>query len=464
MTVSNFNWTDKQTVKWFIMLPTGHEGPYSLNALNQRLNQNKIAREVKVWAEGLNSPVSLKELLERSQEVPLSDELPPPLPEIPTEEEPEEALPDLPVEDENEEEGEELSPANPVSRRSPLLKLAFMLGPVILLFLTYQWLQNQQQFSIRRHTKMSPTAQKKIERSFQFAGWNQEIFFKEFISPDMTHIWLVTAGYQHCKIEAQFTSVAGSLLTMSNEAVSFSSRGELQNHVTEFSKFEFTAGSKIIPGLYEMEVSATECHWGSLKAKLGNLFSSPQKSYKAQMKVVLYHAGAEEFNKLLDQLNQRKLALQKKAQEQKDLFWEDLQQKLYTLQAMSFQIEQLFIDFLDKDPKTYTQRLPVLVSQYTSKYGSFFTNFVVANENYFQEILKTDLRILALRKNYEEMIRLTAKKVGFESMKIIERLQAAKKPIRKDLNLVKQNLIKNFKVLKEEINQKLIEVTEDRSN
>jgi hypothetical protein len=56
MTLSNFAWTDKTSVKWFIMLPTGHEGPYSLLSLMKR----KMSPEVKVWAEGLPEAILFK--------------------------------------------------------------------------------------------------------------------------------------------------------------------------------------------------------------------------------------------------------------------------------------------------------------------------------------------------------------------------------------------------------------------
>src|SRR6478752_3066366 len=82
MTLSNFDWTDKTSVKWFIMLPTGHEGPYSLEALQKR----KTSHEIKIWAEGLQSPVTLKAALEKSTTIPdpiveePEDDLPPPIP------------------------------------------------------------------------------------------------------------------------------------------------------------------------------------------------------------------------------------------------------------------------------------------------------------------------------------------------------------------------------------------------
>lgn len=82
MTLSNFDWTDKDSVKWFVLLPTGHEGPYSLDALIRSYEQKRLAVDVKIWAEGLSDPILLKDVLNRQNEdiVPDVPDLPP-LPE-----------------------------------------------------------------------------------------------------------------------------------------------------------------------------------------------------------------------------------------------------------------------------------------------------------------------------------------------------------------------------------------------
>jgi hypothetical protein len=86
MTLSNFDWTDKASIRWFILLPTGHEGPYSLDDLHRR----KISPEARIWAEGLPEPIRFKYAWEQSEldETPAAsileiDEIPPlpPLPE-----------------------------------------------------------------------------------------------------------------------------------------------------------------------------------------------------------------------------------------------------------------------------------------------------------------------------------------------------------------------------------------------
>src|SRR5665647_1619766 len=84
MTLPNFDWTDKKSVRWFIMLPTGHEGPYSLATLEDRCSKKKLALSVSIWSEGLTNPISLQEVLDRDSMPPLpplpNEDLPPEIP------------------------------------------------------------------------------------------------------------------------------------------------------------------------------------------------------------------------------------------------------------------------------------------------------------------------------------------------------------------------------------------------
>src|SRR5690606_16956725 len=194
---------------------------------------------------------------------------------------------------------------------------------------------------------------------------------------DHSMIWLVTPSYQSCEVEASFSSVPERLLSQENEEVSFKTKGKLDNHLTEFSSFDFSKGTKIVPGLYEMEVKAGNCHWSSFLAKIMNGFSEPDESYKATTKVVLFSKGAREYNTVLEKLLKKKLDKEQKIYNANELFWQDLQQKLETLQAVTLQVEQLLLDLLEKDARKFLKNLPPTVQEYTQKYGAFLTSFVV---------------------------------------------------------------------------------------
>lgn len=454
MTLSNFDWTDKTSVKWFIMLPTGHEGPYSLLSLIKR----KISPEVKIWAEGLPSSVAFKLAIQNSEEVikPVSeaDEIPP----IPVMDEENE---EVPKSEEVEKNGE-----NKVSDSSFQLKkkIVIFLGLMLLIgFGIKEWVKTQEIFSLSRANGMDPGLFQKISSDFRFEGWDKKIFFKEYVPADMSRIWMVTSSYQTCKVSASFSSVTGKLLSLTDEKISFTSSTRLTSHLAEFSDFNFSSGTKIIPGLYEMDLKASNCNWDGIAAKLGNLFKSPDSDYVTRMKVVLYHKGNAEFVSILNNLLNKKLKLELKNQNQEELFWQDLQQKLQTLLAITLQIEQLLLEFVESPPKNFKNNLKNTVDKYTRNYGHFLTEFVVANEKYFQELEKTDISGLSKKRLYEKTIRITSTNIGLESMKLIEQLQSWKNPNKKDLTQMEAKIKKQFELLKESLNHRIIQMTEDRT-
>jgi hypothetical protein len=109
------------------------------------------------------------------------------------------------------------------------------------------------------------------------------------------------------------------------------------------------------------------------------------------------------------------------------------------------------------------KNLKVAVDKYTQKFGSTLTEFVVQNEKYFQELKKSEISSLSQKRNYEDLVRLTSKNIGFESMKIIEQLQSWKKPNQNDLSKMEIKVKHQFEALKKGLNQRLIQITEDRT-
>ena len=446
MTLSNFVWTDKNSLKWFILLPTGHEGPYSLESLVKK----KISLESKIWAEGLSGPVSLRIAIERSNpSFEIRDEEIPPLPPLPDEEE------------------DEVEVSDVIRPKRVKLKKNFVLlsvGLLIFVLSTREWVSRNEEFRFKRPARMNPKTFERVLGDFSFKGWGERPFFKEYVPADLSHIWLVTSSFQHCDIEASFQSVEEKLLSVHNEKIIFKSSSELRNHVIEFSRFDFQSGSKIIPGLYEMDLKASNCKWGSFVSKMGNYFKASSASYMTRMKVVLYHQGNVEFNNILTKLIQKKLQQKLKTQNQEELFWQDLQQKLQTLLAISLQIEQLLIDFLQSPNSNFNYRLKIMVDKYTKNQGRFLTDFVVANEKYFVELQNSGLEKMGHKRGYEAIVRSISKSIGLETMKILEELQALKDPKRKYLNEKIPKVKKNFSVIKVGINKKIIQMTEDRVN
>ena len=453
MTLSNFLKTDKESLRWFLLYPSGHEGPYSLNQLEHFYKNNKIDGYIRVWAEGLGGPVLFKSLLTVEEE-PLD------LPPLPEEEF---SLPPLPIE-EVELEAEKSITEVPAQKKSRSFVLVFaILGLVG--FALFQWIKTQESFTLRRYPKMSLQLFKKLQSEYaQFDGWDKKIFFKEASPPDLSRIWLITSSFQKCEVDVTFTSIKDKLLSAKQEEVQFRSSGVLEQHVVEFSTFDFVHGSKIIPGLYEMDVMAKNCEWGSFVAKVANLFQAPDQTYMGRLKVILYAKGPKEFNAILDKLIKRKMEADETNKVHEESFWVDLQQKFQTLLAISLQIEQLLLDFIEKDAREFDKQLKPLVDQYAKKYGLFLARFVIENEKYFLDLSKTEINHNEHKKIYEIMLRSGAKKLGFETMKIIEDLQAEKgKMKRARLNEYQARVKQTFTKLKAEFNEKIIQTSEDRS-
>lgn len=438
------------------MLPTGHEGPYSLEVLEKRLADRKLPPSVQIWREGLPIAISLMDILTNISE-PTDEDVPPPFPPLPTiNEEGDHEMPEIELLDKYERQ-EKSRKTLPV----PVIVSGFVI--LIFIFGFFQWMKDKEVFEIRRYPKMTLEMHKKIQTELQFEGFDKKIFFREFASTDLAHVWLVTTGFQSCDVEAVFRSVKDRLLTMTDEDVEMFSRGKLSDHVAELNIFEFRKGAKIIPGMYEMDVKASRCEWGGVTPRLRNLFSSPEESYSATTRVVLYSRGPEEFQEVLAQVLKKKEEIKNQTQNQKVLFWDDLQMKFQTLHAIAMQIEQHFLDFLDKGSREFKPRLIVMTAQYTKKYGQALTEFVVDNEGYFAGLQNSDLRPFLLEKDYEEVVRASSKSLGLESMKFIEKLQAMKKPNDKEIKALRPQVLKSFEQLKAKINTLLIGVTEDRS-
>jgi hypothetical protein len=493
MTLPNLEWTDK----WFIMLPSGHEGPYSLKALKARVDSKTLAAESRIWTEGLLETVSLKSALYKMEVAPTKklqivhtpEEIHVPIPEfIPqirvesfkvpvTKEaftpfvEDEDDIPPLPpLPDADDENDIDQIPTAPDLKKRvfKIDKFSFaVFGLCLMGFMGYifyvQWINSQQNFSIRRYAKMSPELHERIMNEMAFEGWDKKIFFKEYVPTDLSVIWLVNSGFETCDVEANFQSVDGKLLSMKSDKVIFKSQAILKSHVAEFSRYEFISGTKVVPGLYELNVEAKNCQWDSLAAKMANHIRKPDPTYIARMKVVLFPQGALEFNALLDKLIQKKNDIQIKLETKDELFWQDLQQKLQTLLAISLQIEQFFIEVLDKDARKFPENLKTAVNDYTKQFGHGLTNFVVSNEDYFKEMPLEDLQRISKGKNYEKLIRLTTKEVGLESMKLIEELQKLKNPKRAKLNEEKKNVSRAFEKVRADISEKLVQVTSDQA-
>lgn len=479
--MSEFLWTDKSSEKWYIIFDQGHEGPYSLQFLEEKLKNQKINSQIKIWAEGLQSEMTLEAVIHLAESeyivVDDNDEFPPPLPPLPIEEEdritkfsrPDAVREEIEESEEGEVESEDEDGPEEVEeiKRGFTLKhkiLTSMTGAAILIGGILYFLQdNKREMEIYRPQGMSLKVYERVENYLQFKSWEEPLFFKEFTSDDLSVIWLASPGFQECEVTAHFKSQKDKLLSMGDEVVEFEGSGELKNHLTELKKFSFLSGKKIIPGMYDMSITARNCRWDGLTSRLMNLGRAPEENYQARMSVILYPKGVEEFREHLDKVTKKKVEKTLYEQNQAEMFWQNVQEKLQTLLAISLQVEQHFLDFLKKNERQYQGNLKAAVAEYTRKYGHFLTQFVVSNAQSFKELSQLDVKGISSRKNYELQISSAAKDLGHISMKLIEDLNDFKNPRRADLNQFENRVKRDFAKFKENLNQKIIQVSDDRS-
>ena len=517
MKLSNFEWTDKETVKWFVMLPSGHEGPYSFRSLRERCERKSIGADTKIWAEGLSDTITIKSAIAKMEAIVAEEkkraalkkveavvETPPapaPVPEPEPEPEPvPEPVPEIKVEklvvpsskvieefyppppvfaapapsyEEDEEDDipplpplpeEEVSEVKIKARQNFPVGLVAGVALIIMVYLFYaQWIRGKETISLRRYPKMSLDLFEKIKANTQFDGWGKQIFFKEYVPSDLSSIWFINSGFQKCDVEATFHSIKGKLLSVKDVEVLFQSRTMLKGHVAEFSHFEFTQGQKIIPGLYEVDINASNCEWDGMTPKLANKFVGPEESYKARTKVILFPEGAVQFNQLLEKLLNKKALTEIRLEKKDELFWQDMEEKLQTLQAISMQIEQFFLELLDKDAKKFAANLKEGINLYTRQFGTNLTSFVMSNEKDFQK-LSSEVKLRVSKDyDYEKVIRLTGKEIGAVSIKIIDDLQKLKAPKRAQLNEEKKKVEESFNKLDQNITLKLEQIQQQKA-
>jgi hypothetical protein len=329
-----------------------------------------------------------------------------------------------------------------------------------LLSLYHLFFTRLEKIDIPRLPKMSLSTFERIKQENQFERWDRKIFFKEYLPDDNSSIWFVTASFQSCDVEASFRSIPNKLLSLEEESVSFRSSGHLSGHLLELSKFEFDKGRRIIPGLYEVDIRATQCHWGSLPAKIKNFWRPVESNYFARTKVVLFSRGPLAFTNNLNQLLKKKEQKILREKSQNEAFWDDLQQKLETLLAVALQIEQHLLDHVGRGPGKFRRNLNSMVGVYTRKFGSFLTSFVIENGNDFRIVSKG----ISQKRNYELLVRLSAKNIGLESMKFIEEFQRQKKdPPQEQLSNYGKRIRATFSLIKKDLTEKLSQVDKDRT-
>jgi 23S rRNA A1618 N6-methylase RlmF len=468
MKLSNFDWTDKTSVRWFIIGPQGHEGPYDFSAVSEKFSHRSY-KEAFLWAEGLvhkyefsfvEYQFGLHEKINKLETFKLSSfDFQMPLDKSKNDNS-NDAIDEnkptgcRPSSDLNESQINNLNNKIKNNRVKKVLIFLLLLSSAILW--KYQY---EQRFDFIPPEKMTLSAIENVKRDFQFEGWEKEISFKSYIAPDMTEIWLLTPSFHECEVDLSFRSLDNKLLSNQKTEIAFTSSGKLNQHLVTLSHFDFLKGNRIIPGMYEVEILGNQCKWGSLWSKMGNLFRSPALSFSSKMTLVLYSGGELAFHLALAKVMKKRLDLETKKIKKDILFFQDVIVKYQTLKAISQQIEEKFIFLIKSRADLSLLKLKDLSIDFSRNQSHFLTTFLEENERYFISLSKN--LPIQLKENGDVLKQMT-KLIGKISMDNLDLLSSQVQNKKFSRTFIEKKIKSSFEQIYQNIDAKISEVSLQR--
>jgi len=236
--------------------------------------------------------------------------------------------------------------------------------------------------------------------------------FKVSFSKDKSKIWFGTNIVYEGEVFLKIKSLSDEIL--SNEPVEAEAVGTIKNKLITFSEFSFLKGRKFIDGRYDVEIYTSKALTVPLVAKI---MTKRKRQFRFFDQVLISSFSRVKFQKTLDQY----LA---KNRINDTAFWEELQQKYETLKVITIQIQDA-IEEVFKNPKLdWRKRVTVFEDNYKTKYGNFFTTFVIANEQSYSKLKSKEFsNKLEIISNYTRLSRLS-KNVGLITMDILHELES----------------------------------------
>lgn len=475
-------------MNWYVINGEDHLGPFSEDVLRQLYEANDIEDSTLVWQEGMDNPVEYQilfkakdEILEQSNLESESDEesdLPSnPSPDLPPD------LPPLPIDEENKEESkketkkeglgevkkvEAIDPSDFLERDrkqsevdSDLAEIRkeqdnvlranfgkpeeenkgviiiedeveytdesrgpfslnfvktlrnFILVSIILFAGSYAYMYYKNYSgSFDRPSKMSITDFQKLQNIAK--NTNRENQFAFSISEDKTKIWLVTNNPYVGRVVLKMKSLTGKVL--SSKDIELSSISMLRGKIAEFDQFEFQNGQNVVDGYYEIEVLTPTKLEIPFIAKF---FPEKKRQFRFIDQVLISNMKDSEFDRELNSFNNSRA--------QNDVvFWEELSQKYRTLKAITTQIRDSLKNIFDLNRNNWLENVKAFEQSYMNRYGSYFTNFVVDNEQAYEKYKRQDFtNKTEVISHYVRLSRI-AREVGNISMNAMGNLKRFK--------------------------------------
>lgn len=465
-------------INWYVITGEDHLGPFSEDVLRQLFEAGDIEADTKIWQEGMDNPIDYSSIM-NARSAPIEDDseiedsnveivdlpseedeadLPPDLPPLPSsdeensidqnslneasgetsgeasfedsyEDELEEDLqkiqeerdnilrPDFGKEDptknviiiEDEEDYDLLSEGvfshsfKKALRNLVLTLLLFVIsGYGYMYYKTYSG-------SFTRPAKMSLNDFRQVQAVAKNVSNDNKFTFT--ISDDKTRVWLVTNNPYVGRVVLKMKSLTNKIL--SSKDIELSSTGILKGKIAEFSQFEFQKGQNLVDGYYEIEVLTPTKLDVPFIAKF---FPQRNRQFRFIDQVLITSMNSSEFDRVLKDFNNSKA--------RNDIvFWEELSQKYKTLKAITVQIKNSISNIFQLNKDNWVENVAAFEKTYLTKYGTYFTNFVVENDQAYDKYKNQDFtNKQEVISHYTRLSRL-AKDVGRISINSLNNLK-----------------------------------------
>lgn len=357
---------------WFVIRDDGHLGPYSNEQLHILYKNSKIKDSDFIWSESLSDPKSYQEIFLIEYQTPIKKKKQVKKPTNKTKVQP-----------------------KVIKRKRSKRAAAILLISFTSISFYFLLKPEKDEIVFNRPSKMSMTHFNKLKKTS-----NAQIEKREnslTVSKDRSIIWLATNIDFSGQVYLELESIEKEVLA--NGPIHFTSHSSIKNKLVEFKTFDFSRGDKIMDGFYNAKISYYNN--GSLVEKFSEKF-------------FLSNLSPKQFQQKLTRFNEKK-------KENVHNFWEELSEKYVTIKMLTLQIKNDL-----KNSMSSKKKYRNFEKVYQKKYGPFFTNFVISNEDSFKEIQHKifDDKVEVIS-NYNNLSKL-ARKIGVISMDAVEALEKSK--------------------------------------
>ncbi len=428
---------------WYIVRQTDHLGPYSYFELQDLELEKKIANDTQVWKDGLKSSVNfcdVQKVLDFEEKKKTLQLLP--KPELKKNKEIE--LPAIPID-------EELVPVvEIVAKKRIFSKKYFLLAALIPLLVGGKLVIEAKElihFSLLRPNGIKKNDYERLaeisKNSFE------EITLGFATSKDMSEIVMSTNFPYEGKVELTMVSIEDKMLKP--EVVKVQSIAKLSGRMAIFNEFKYEAGTRILPGYYQMQIrlsdSVKRSYW------LESFISLPKELSQSTVELISILPKSI-FDKKLSEIKSQR---EKKSQ----MAWVSLHQRFLTIKSVMTQIQEEFEMLLSKEAKKkrWKEDLEKFTSKYEGYYGTFLGSFVKKDYRLIEGFELLDLKSKEELKSEFEKLGFIATDTATNSARILHELeQPGRGPSSKNVKRIKLQVKESFQELVEKANLSIAKI------